>query len=288
MKFLALLSFFISSLFGVEFSISTVITSNTKTVYVEFDKEKNVKYKKIVAGKRAYSIFTHPKDRKKMYALLPISYYEKPKEKDFQIVYSQDSHTKSQNFSVRIEEATYLKESITVQKSKVNPKSKAVKTRTAKEYKEAMDIYGKATRKSYIDSKFIMPMNSKITSDFGKARVYNGSLKGYHSGTDFRAKVGTPVISTNDGVVVLAKDRFYAGGTVIINHGHGIYSCYYHLSKFKVKKGDVVHKSQIIALSGDTGRVTGPHLHFSIRVGGLQVDPLQFIELINKYIFKEN
>ncbi len=288
MKFLALLSFFISSLFGVEFSISTVITSNAKTVYVEFDKEKNVKYKKIVAGKRAYSIFTHPKDRKKMYALLPISYYEKPKEKDFQIVYSQDSHTKSQNFSVRIEEATYLKESITVQKSKVNPKSKAVKTRTAKEYKEAMDIYGKATRKSYIDSKFIMPMNSKITSNFGKARVYNGSLKGYHSGTDFRAKVGTPVISTNDGVVVLAKDRFYAGGTVIINHGHGIYSCYYHLSKFKVKKGDVVHKSQIIALSGDTGRVTGPHLHFSIRVGGLQVDPLQFIELINTYIFKEN
>jgi murein DD-endopeptidase MepM/ murein hydrolase activator NlpD len=132
-----------------------------------------------------------------------------------------------------------------------------------------------------------MPMKSKITSDFGNARIYNGKTKSYHSGTDFRAKIGTPIIASNDGKIVLAKRRFYAGGSIIIDHGHGIYSCYYHMSRFDVKEGEMVKKNQVIGLSGDTGRVTGPHLHFSIRVGGLQVDPLQFIELVNNKIFKE-
>jgi murein DD-endopeptidase MepM/ murein hydrolase activator NlpD len=127
-----------------------------------------------------------------------------------------------------------------------------------------------------------MPMDSKITSDFGNARVFNGSLKSYHSGTDFRAKVGTPVKSVNDGVVVLAKDRFYAGGSVIVDHGEGVYSCYYHMSKYEVKEGDFVKKGQLLGLSGVSGRVTGPHLHFSMRVSGVQVDPLQFINLVNK------
>ena len=193
----------------------------------------------------------------------------------------------SQEIVIKVEDAKYLKENITVSKSKVNPKSKEVKKRTAKEYKEAMGIYGYASRKSYITSKFIMPMDSKITSAFGKARVYNNTLNGYHSGTDFRAKIGTPIIAVNDGKIILAKNRFYAGGSIIIDHGHGVYSCYYHMSRFDVQEGEFVKKKQIIGLSGDTGRVTGPHLHFSIRVGGVQVDPLQFIELVNKKIFKE-
>jgi len=127
-----------------------------------------------------------------------------------------------------------------------------------------------------------MPMNSKITSEFGNARVFNGSLKSYHSGTDFRAKVGTPIKSVNDGKVVLVKDRFYSGGSVIVDHGEGVYTCYYHMSKFDVKKGDMVKKGQQLGLSGVSGRVTGPHLHFSARVSGVQVDPLQFINLVNK------
>jgi murein DD-endopeptidase MepM/ murein hydrolase activator NlpD len=148
-----------------------------------------------------------------------------------------------------------------------------------------MKIYAASTAKAQISSKFIAPMESKITSSFGKARVYNDTLNGYHSGTDYRAKVGTPIKATNDGIVVLAKDRFYSGGTVILDHGHGIYTCYYHMSDFSVKNGDRVNKSDVIGLSGDSGRVTGPHLHFSARVGGEQVDPLQLIELLNKKLF---
>ncbi len=87
---------------------------------------------------------------------------------------------------------------------------------------------------------------------------------------------------------MLAQDRFYAGNSIIIDHGQGVYTCYYHLSKFKVKEGDRVQRGEVIALSGDTGRITGPHLHFSARVGGLQVDPLQLIELLNKELYKEH
>jgi murein DD-endopeptidase MepM/ murein hydrolase activator NlpD len=220
-----------------------------------------------------------------MYALVPISYYEKPSQKKLEIFYKEKDIEKSKLILLHVEDGKYKKEKITVQKSKVNPKSKEVKKRIAKEYAEAMKIYAKATSKSQISSKFIAPMNSKITSSFGKARVYNDTLKGYHSGTDYRAKVGTPIKASNDGVVVLVKDRFYSGGTVILDHGHGIYTCYYHMSDFHVKKGQKVAKADIIGLSGKSGRVTGPHLHFSARVNGEQVDPLQLIDLLNEKLF---
>ena len=148
-----------------------------------------------------------------------------------------------------------------------------------------MKIYSTITSKNYVKSEYIVPMDSKITSSFGKARIYNSTLNGYHSGTDFRAKIGTPIIASNEGKVVLAYDRFYSGKSIIIDHGQGIYTCYYHLSEFKVKEGDMVSKAQVIGLSGDTGRITGPHLHFSARVGGLQVDPLQLITLLNENLY---
>ncbi len=274
-----------SSLVAFDFSVSNSVTSNGRTVYVEFVKEKNIQYDKLQIGKRAYRIFNHPSDDKKMYALLPISYYQKPSDKKVNIIYAYSGKRKTEILFVKVEDGKYKKEKIQVQKSKVNPKKKEVKKRTSKEYAEAMKIYGTHTNKSYITSKFIAPMSSKITSEFGKARVYNDTLKGYHSGTDYRAKIGTPIIASNDGVVALVKDRFYAGGTVILDHGHGIYTCYYHMSDFSVKQGQKVQKAEVIGLSGDTGRVTGPHLHFSARVGGVQVDPLQLIELLNRNLF---
>ncbi|MEA2100008.1 MAG: M23 family metallopeptidase [Campylobacterota bacterium] len=287
MRFLLLFLLFFSSLIGLEVSISDSTISNGRTIYIEFEKKRNVNYQKIIFDKKNYTIFTHPNDDKKMYAFLPLSYYQKPNYQEVKIVYQEGTQKKEQFISIEIKDGNYKKEKIVVQKSKVNPTSKKVKKRTAKEYKEAMDIYSTITEKSYISSEFIVPINSKITSDFGKARVYNNTLNGYHSGTDFRAKIGTPIKASNDGVVILAKDRFYAGNSIIIDHGQGVYSCYYHLSKFNVISGDKVYKSQIIGLSGDTGRITGPHLHFSMRVGGIQVDPLQFIKLINNNLFKK-
>jgi len=285
MKYLILFAFLVSNIFAFSIDISDSTIANGKTAIIEFNKEQDLKYKKVKIDKKTYKIYQHPIDATKMYVLVPISYYEKPKNKKVDIFYTKKETQQTKTIFFRIEDGKYKKEKINVQKSKVNPKSKKVKKRIAKEYAEAMKIYGTSTDKSLISSKFISPMQSKITSSFGKARVYNDTLNGYHSGTDYRAKIGTPIKASNDGVVVLVKDRFYSGGTVILDHGHGIYTCYYHMSKFDVKYGQKVKKSEVIGLSGDSGRVTGPHLHFSARVGGEQVDPLQLIELLNKKLF---
>ncbi|MEA1955681.1 MAG: M23 family metallopeptidase [Campylobacterota bacterium] len=285
MRIFFVLIFFLSTLLALSIDVKNPDIANGKTVLIEFKKEKNIQYEKVKLDKKSYEIFLHPTDAKKMYALIPISYYKKPNIEELKIEYKTKDAISNAFFMLDIKDGKYKKEKLKVSSKKINPKSKAVKDRTAKEYSEAMKIYGTVTKQNYIDSKFIMPLESKITSAFGNARIYNGTLKGYHGGTDFRAKTPTPIKCSNDGKVVLAKDRFYAGNSVIVDHGHGIYSCYYHLSKFKVKNGDMVKKGQILGLSGSTGRITGPHLHFSIRVGGVQVDPLQFISLMNKNIF---
>jgi murein DD-endopeptidase MepM/ murein hydrolase activator NlpD len=285
MRLILLLSFFISSLLAINLSDEKI--SNGKTLLVEFDKKDTQVYKYISLGMKKFKILKHPFDSTKLYAYLPINYYTKPELKNVKVSYKKEKNDVVESFYIDVKAGDYKKEKITVNKSKVNPKAKAVKDRISKEYKEAMRIYNTITQDSYVSGKYILPIDSKITSDFGKARVYNGTLKGYHSGTDFRAKVGTPIVASNDGVVVLVKDRFYSGGTILIDHGHGVYSCYFHMSGYNVYESQKVKKGEVIGLSGDTGRVTGPHLHFAFRVGGVQVDPLQFIELFNKKIYKK-
>jgi len=286
MKIFFLISVFLSSVFAINYNLSDSNIANGKTLFIELDKEKNNNYEKVLIGKKSYKIYDNPINKNKVYALIPISYYEKPNNKKIQIIYKNTQKKQIQNIQFSVLDGQYKKEEIKVNNSKVNLNKKD-KKRSSKEYAEAMKIYNTFTDEIYIKSKFIEPMSSKITSSFGKARTYNGSLKGYHSGTDFRAPTGTEIIACNDGKVVLAKDRFYSGNSVIIDHGHGIYTCYYHLSNIKIKKGDEVKKSQVLGLSGATGRVTGPHLHFSARVGGIQVDPLQLLELLNKNLLQK-
>lgn len=285
MKLVIFLVFFVSTLFSFSIELSDSTIANGKTALLEFSKDKDIKYDKIVIGKKEYKIYDNPINKQKAYVLLPMSYYEKPSDKKVKILYKEKKENKTRVLIFRVKDGEYKKEKIEVQKSKVSLNKKD-KKRASKEYAEAMKIYRISTKKNHISKEFIVPMKSKITSDFGKARVYNDTLKGYHSGTDFRAKIGTQIIASNDGVVVLAKDRFYSGNSVIIDHGQGIYSCYYHMSKFDVKKGSVIKRGELLGLSGDSGRVTGPHLHFSFRVGGEQVDPLQLIELINKNLLQ--
>jgi len=98
------------------------------------------------------------------------------------------------------------------------------------------------------------------------------------------APIGTPIYAANDGVIVLSKDRYYAGGSVIIDHGEGIYSVYYHLSSTPLVAGTKVKQGDEIGLSGNSGRVTGPHLHFGIMLQGAPVDPLHFIEVTKNII----
>ena len=189
------------------------------------------------------------------------------------------------DLALKVKEGNYKKEEIKLVNPSIIKPNKKLQARISEEYKEATAIYAKVTPKTYIKKPFKQPLNSVITSPYGSARTFEGTLKSYHSGTDFRAAIGVEVPASNDGVVVIAKDRYYSGGSVVIDHGYGIYSQYYHLSKILVKTGDFVKQDDIIGLSGDTGRVSGPHLHFGIAIKGVSVDPLDFIDKFNNLAF---
>ena len=129
-----------------------------------------------------------------------------------------------------------------------------------------------------------MPLdNVFVTDEFGIKRVYlNGQTR--HGGVDLRAPRGTAIKAINSGVVLLAANNFsLEGNMVIIDHGSGIFSLYLHLSKINAIEGTEIKKGEIIGLSGSTGSAHGPHLHFIIKVNGTNVDPLAFIDTINRY-----
>jgi len=227
-------------------------------------------------------LLTHPLHVKQKFAIIAINYRASAGDKNLSVMYEGGSTA----LALHVNKKEYPFETITVAPSKVKPNKKQ-KKRTTKEYSDAMKVYHKTTPIRYWSRPFINPMDSKITSDFGTARMFNNSLKSFHSGTDFRAKVGTPIYATNDGVVAIAKNRYYAGNSVVIDHGEGIYSCYYHLSALHVKLGDKVKQGDKLGLSGATGRVSGPHLHYAMMVQGVQVNPLQFHKQINSLFLEE-
>jgi murein DD-endopeptidase MepM/ murein hydrolase activator NlpD len=109
--------------------------------------------------------------------------------------------------------------------------------------------------------------------------MFNGKLASVHKGMDFRAALGTPVKAGNSGVVVLAQRLYYEGNCVVIDHGLGLYSLAMHLSRIDVREGQTVARGERLGLSGATGRVTGPHLHWAIRWQGAYLDPAKVLKL---------
>ena len=124
------------------------------------------------------------------------------------------------------------------------------------------------------------PVPGAATSAFGSRSVFNGQPRRPHSGADFRAVTGTLVKAPNTGRVVMTGDTYFSGGSVILDHGWGLYSYFAHLSKILVQEGELVEASDGIGHAGATGRVTGPHLHWTLRLNGARVDPLSLIEIL--------
>jgi len=137
----------------------------------------------------------------------------------------------------------------------------------------------KTNKKMLWTEKFIPPLSQIFVTDpYGNSRK-TGEYSIPHKGTDYRAKIGTEVLAINRGVVRITSTYRDYGKTIFIDHGMGLMSYYLHLSKMKVKVGQVVEKGQVIALSGDTGYTLGAHLHLGIRIDGITIDPEKFFEL---------
>lgn len=156
----------------------------------------------------------------------------------------------------------------------------ALAARMAREGQMAMQV----SRRSHETPRlwrgyFARPRPSRITSRFGGGREFNGQVRSRHSGVDFAGATGTPVRVTNRGVVALVADFHLAGRAVYVDHGAGLVTAYFHLSKTNVVEGDTVVRGQIIGRVGQSGRVTGPHLHWVARYGGVSVNALTLLEI---------
>ena len=126
---------------------------------------------------------------------------------------------------------------------------------------------------------FERPVSADISDVFGVQRVFNGAVQSTHQGLDFRVPTGTVVSAVNDGTVILARSLYFEGNCIVIDHGQGLLTLYLHLSEMRVKEGERVAKGQSIALSGGTGRATGPHLHLAVRWQGVYLNPAGLLSL---------
>ena len=129
------------------------------------------------------------------------------------------------------------------------------------------------------DGPFAVPNDAPSWSNFGQRRLNNNVLASLHTGLDLRVPFGQPIRAANAGRVVMASDLYMGGKTVIIDHGLGVFISYGHMSELRVKRGDAVKKGQTVGLCGSTGRSTGPHLHWSVRVLDARVDPEAMLRL---------
>ncbi len=150
--------------------------------------------------------------------------------------------------------------------------------RAEREQKKMAEIWPNESDRSWAGN-FMNPRQGEISTKFGLRRIINDIPKNPHSGVDVAAELGKEVYAPNDGKVVLVDDHFFSGNSLVLDHGQGIYTMFFHLSKILVTGGQAVKKGDVIALVGSTGRSTGPHLHWGARMQGARVDPLQLIKL---------
>lgn len=188
---------------------------------------------------------------------------------------------KSEVFTAGLEvvSGNYPSEVLKVSNRHINPNKKNL-LRIKREIREVSLLYQQVTQKKYWSGPFLTPIPSEYTSPYGTKRVFNGQLKSFHNGIDLKAATGTEVRAPAGARVVLAKDLFFSGGTVILDHGYGVMTLYAHLSEIKIKVGTEVKAGDLLGLSGMTGRVTGPHLHWAAILHKQKVNPRYLTEVV--------
>ena len=171
-------------------------------------------------------------------------------------------------------------------KRQVNPSKEDLKRikKDSKEIRYALSLW---TQSSQLPTEFLLPVKGHLTSPFGLRRFFNKQPRKPHSGIDIAAPEGTPILAPMEGTVISTGNYFFNGNTVFLDHGNGLITMYCHMSKSNVKPGQKVKQGDAIGAVGKTGRVTGPHLHWSVSLNDTMVDPGLFFDDINKHIEHE-
>jgi murein DD-endopeptidase MepM/ murein hydrolase activator NlpD len=182
-------------------------------------------------------------------------------------------------YSLAVKPKAFDTRTLTVDDAFVNPPASA-QGRIKEEAARLTAIWGHVSAERLWSAGFVPPVPEAPNSAFGKRSVMNGQPGSPHSGADFPSPPGEAVKAPGAGRIVLAEELYYSGNTVIIDHGLGLYSLLAHLSSIAARSGETVTAGHVVGKVGATGRVTGPHLHWSVRLGGARVDPLSLVALL--------
>ena len=181
-------------------------------------------------------------------------------------------------FRVTVAPEDFREQRMTLPKGQVDPDAAALKRITLEKEKVKAVLAGFTPDRLW-GSGFLVPVEGTITGAFGSKRILNGQPRNQHNGEDIAALLGTPVKATNDGVVKMVDDHFFSGKGVILDHGLGLFTMYFHLDATAVKEGERVKRGDVIGTVGQSGRATGPHLHWGAWLNGSRVNPFALARL---------
>ena len=180
--------------------------------------------------------------------------------------------------SLEVKKVSFKTQTLSLPSSMVDLDPKTLE-RVNGETKRVEAIFQRARKEKLWKGPFLRPVQGEISTPFGLRRIINSQNKSPHSGVDLRANEGTPILASNSGAVVLVDDLFFSGKSVVLDHGQGIYSMYFHLSEIIAREGEKISKGDVMGQVGSTGRSTGPHLHWGVRVHGSKVDPFSLLRV---------
>lgn len=192
------------------------------------------------------------------------------------VVYPQ--RTERRQVSVLVLKEVYPEQRLTLPKAMVDLDQKTL-VRVKAESQALRRAFEGGVPRPLWKGRFLEPVRGRISGRFGSRRIINGQPRSPHSGEDVAAPEGTPVAAMNHGIVRLTINHFFTGRGVIVDHGLGLFSMYFHLSSVDVEQNQTVRKGQTIGKVGSTGRATGPHLHWGVRLNGARVDPYSLLSL---------
>lgn len=210
--------------------------------------------------------------------LLGIDLQDEPGTHELNVEVKTGERSRTVRYSVTVVKEKFHIEHLTLPKDKVDLDEKTL-ARWKAEQEQVREALATESPSKLWQPGFVEPVSGKRTGIFGSVRVMNGQPRNPHNGEDVGAPLGTAVAATNDGVVRLTVDHFFSGKGLFVDHGLGFYSMYFHLSEVLVKDGDQVKTGQVIGKVGATGRATGPHLHWGVKLNGARVNPYALLDL---------
>lgn len=182
------------------------------------------------------------------------------------------------NYKIKVRTAKFGLQRLTLPKEMVELDEETLK-RVRAEQEKIGKVWSIFTEEYLWEGNFISPAEGEVSSNFGLRRIINGEQKNPHNGIDFAAPEGAPVYAPNHGRAVFIDEQFFSGKSLVIDHGLGLFTMYFHLSEILVDDGEEIKKGQVIAKVGKSGRATGPHLHWGMRLNGAKVNPISIVNL---------